>query len=134
MVYGHGPGPAPLAQARPSASAATRSSWRAEPQVNERRNVPIVEGAKTRWPRTRPVDPARSLSQSSIQLPPASDEATSVIALSPALARPGASPRSTNSSTSWRSPSPTASVAGSSSPASATRRSSSNLTSIWSGL
>jgi hypothetical protein len=31
-------------------------------------------------------------------------------------------------------PQPTASVAGSSSPASATRRSSSNLTSIWSGL
>jgi hypothetical protein len=83
MVYGHGPGPAPLAQARPSASAATRSSWRAEPQVNERRNVPIVDGAKTRWPRTCPVDPARSLSQSSIQLPPASAEATSVIALSP---------------------------------------------------
>src|SRR5215203_7081755 len=65
------------------------------PHENERRNVPIVEGASTRWPSTLPVDPARSRSQSSIHWPPARAEWSRVIALSATLARPGASPSST---------------------------------------
>jgi hypothetical protein len=66
MVNGQGPGPAPAAQARVSTSPATRSSWRTEPQVNERRNVPSVEEATIRWPRICPVAPARSRWASSI--------------------------------------------------------------------
>ena len=53
-----------------------------------------VDGALTTQPRTRAVPPARSASASSMQSPPASAEATSVSSLSPAFARPGASPRS----------------------------------------
>ena len=45
-------------------------------------------------PSTEEVRPARSASASSMQSPPASAEATSVSSLSPAFARPGASPRS----------------------------------------
>jgi hypothetical protein len=134
MVNGPSVGPAPCCQARCSAWPLTASSWRACPKVNERRNVPIVEGASTRWPSTLPARPARSRSQSSIQLPPASSECTTVIALSPACARPGTSPRSTWVSSNSRRPSPTARVAGSSNPASATSRSSSKATVISSGL
>jgi hypothetical protein len=134
MVNGAAPGPVPACQARASAARLTRSSWRAWPKENERRNVPIVEGAATRWPSTCPVEPARSRSQSSIQLPPASSECTTVIPLSPACARPGTSPRSTWVSSDSRKPSPTARVAGNSSPASATSRSSSKATVISSGL
>ena len=53
-----------------------------------------VEGALTMHPSTEEVRPARSASASSMQSPPASAEATSVSILSPAFARPGASPRS----------------------------------------
>src|SRR6266545_2689484 len=94
MVSGHGPGPAPACHARRNACSAIWSSWRAEPQVNERRNVPSVDGAATRWPRICPVAPARSRSASPIHSPPARAEWTRVIALSPALAAPWASPRS----------------------------------------
>ena len=52
-----------------------------------------VEGALTMHPSTGEVRPARSASASSMQSPPASAEANSVSSLSPAFARPGASPR-----------------------------------------
>ena len=52
MVMGLAPGPAPSAHALASTVSATRSSWRMWPKVNPRRNVPRVEGAMTRWPRT----------------------------------------------------------------------------------
>ena len=54
--------------------------------------------------------------------PPASAEATSVIILSPVLARPGARPRSRCRSTSWERPRCKAKVAGRISPALLTRR------------
>src|SRR4029450_2100076 len=54
MFNAHGPGPAPAAHARASAIPATWSSWRVEPQVNERRNVPRGDGAATRGPGTCP--------------------------------------------------------------------------------
>ena len=63
------------------------------PQVNERKNVPSVEDAATRWPSTCPVAPARSQSASPIHVPPANAECTSVMAFSPTLAAPGASPK-----------------------------------------
>ena len=53
-----------------------------------------MDGALTALPRTQAVPPARNASASSMQSPPASADATSVIILSPVLARPGASPRS----------------------------------------
>ena len=53
-----------------------------------------VEGALTMHPSTEEVRPARSAAASSMQPPPASAEATSVSILSPAFARPSASPRS----------------------------------------
>ena len=80
-------------------------------------------------PRTPAVPPARNASASSMQSPPASAEATSVIILSPVLARPGARPRSRCRSTSWGRPRCWASVAGRISPALATRRWSSKA--IW---
>jgi hypothetical protein len=52
------PGPAPSDQARPIVSAITRSNWRICPNVNERKNVPSVEGAMTRNGNTIWVDPA----------------------------------------------------------------------------
>ena len=93
MVNGASPGPAPAAQARASSSRLTRSSWRTCHR-KLRRNVPRVDGALTTQPRTRAVPPVRNASASSMQSPPARAEATSVITLSPVLARPGASPRS----------------------------------------
>src|SRR5206468_4363358 len=57
-----------------------------------------------------------------------------VMALSPALAAPGVSPRSTWVSNSSRSPSPSARLAARIRPASATAWSSSKVTVIWSGL
>ena len=117
MVNGPSPGPPPAAQARDSSSRLTRSSWRTWPHRKLRRKVPRVEGAFTVPPRTPAVPPARNASASSMQSPPASAEATSVIILSPVLARPGARPRC------W------ASVAGRISPALATRRWSSKA--IW---
>ena len=122
MVNGPSPGPPPAAQARDSSSRLTRSSWRTWPHRKLRRKVPRVEGAFTVPPRTPAVPPARNASASSMQSPPASAEATSVIILSPVLARPGARPRSRCRSTSWGRPRCWASVAGRISPALATRR------------
>ena len=73
MVNGASPGPVPACQARASNSRLTRSSWRTWPHRKLRRKVPKVDGALTVHP---------------------SAEATRVIILSPALARPGARPRS----------------------------------------
>ena len=94
MVNGASPGPAPACQARASNSRLTRSSWRTWPHLKLRRKVPRVEGALTTQPRAQAVPPVRNTSASSMQSPPASAEATSVSILSPAFARPGASPRS----------------------------------------
>ena len=129
MVNGPSPGPAPAAQARASSSRLTRSSWRTWPHRKLRRNVPRVDGALTTQPRTRAVPPARNASASSMQSPPTRAEATSVIILSPGLARPGARPRSRCRSTSWGRPRCRARVAGRISPALATKRWSSKA--IW---
>ena len=112
---------------------ATRGSpgpdWRTWPHRKLRRKVPKVDGALTVHPSTEEVRPARSASASSMQSPPASAEATRVIILSPALARPGARPRSRCRSTSWGRPRCWARVAGRISPALLTRRWSSKV--IW---
>ena len=42
----------PGARARVSVSPRTRSSWRTCPIVNDRKNVPSVDGAATAWPST----------------------------------------------------------------------------------
>ena len=69
-----------------------------------RRNVPNVDGARTAWPSTAAVAPARNMSASSIESPPANAEWTRVIALSPTLARPALSPKSIWVSNSSRKP------------------------------
>ena len=92
---GSSPGPAPAAQARASTSRLTRSNCRTWPHRKLLRNVPSVDGALTTQPSTLSVLPARSASASSMQSPPANADATRVSSLSPALGRPGASPRST---------------------------------------
>ena len=129
MVRGPSPGPAPACQARASNSRLTRSSWRTCPHRKLRRTVPRVEGALALKPSTRAVPPVRSASAASMQSPPASTEATSVISLSPAFARPGALPRSTCRLARSRRPRCWARVAGRSSPALLTRRWSSKT--IW---
>ena len=53
-----------------------------------------VDDALTMPPRVQAAPPVRNASASSMQSPPARAEATSVIILSPVLARPGAPPRS----------------------------------------
>ena len=53
-----------------------------------------MDGALTVPPRVQAVPPVRNTSASSMQSPPTSAEATSVIILSPVFARPGARPRS----------------------------------------
>ena len=88
MVSGPSPGPAPACQARASNSRLTRSSWRTWPQLKLRRKVPRVDGALTVPPRVQAVPPVRNTSASSMQPPPASAEATSVIILSPVFAAP----------------------------------------------
>ena len=55
-------GPAPSSHARSSSRAATASSWRTYPNVNDRRNVPIVDGAITLNGNTACVAPARTTS------------------------------------------------------------------------
>ena len=100
-MNGASPGPAPAFQAMASNSRLTRSSWRTCPHRKLRRKVPRVEGALTTLPRVQAVPPVRNTSASSMQSPPASADATSVIILSPVLARPGARPRSKYRSTSW---------------------------------
>ena len=71
-----------------SNSRLTRSSWRTWRQLKLRRKVPMEEGALAVKPSTRAVPPVRSASAASMQSPPASAEATSVIILSPVFARP----------------------------------------------
>ena len=70
------------------------ASWRTWPQRKLRRKTPRVDGAWTVQPSTLAVPPARKASASAMQSPPPSAEATRVSSLSPAFARPGASPRS----------------------------------------
>ena len=79
-------------------------------------------GALTTHPKTLAVPPLRKASASSMQSPPTRAEATRVISLSPVLARPGALPKSRYRSTSSPRPRRRARVAGSNSPALATRR------------
>jgi hypothetical protein len=124
------PGAPPAAQARLSASPSTRSSWRTCPKVNARKNVPSVDGAATRWPSTAPMRPERTMSQSSIESAPSSIAEINVITFEPALAAPARCPRRTHRSTRRSIPSRTASVATSTTPASATARRSSKRTSI----
>ncbi len=68
-------------------SLCTRWSWRLCPWVNERRNVPRVEGARTPV-KSLPIAPCRSRSTSSMLSAPAHIAATSVIAFAPGLAPP----------------------------------------------
>ena len=68
-------------------------------------------------PRVLAVPPVRNTSAASMQSPPASADATSVIILSLVFARPGASPRSRHCRTSSGRPRCRARVAGRSSPA-----------------
>ena len=68
MVIATSPVAAPNAQVRESSASLSASSWRTWPKVKDRRNVPSVDGAITRWPRTRRVAPARKTSQSSMEL------------------------------------------------------------------
>ena len=133
MVNGASPGPAPAAQARASNSQFTRSSWRTWPHRKLRRKVPRVDGALTVPPRVQAVPPVRNASASSMQSMPARAEATSVIILSPVLARPGARPRSRCRSTSWGRPRCWARVVGRINPALLTRRWSSKATWMRSG-
>ena len=88
-----------------------------------------MDGALTVPPRVQAVPPVRNTSASSVQSPPASADATSVIILSLVFARPGASPRSRRCRTSSGRPRCRARVAGRSSPALATKRRSSKV--IW---
>ena len=122
MVNGPSPGPAPAAQARDSSSRLTRSNWRTCPHRKLRRKVPRVDGALSVQPTAPAVPPVRNTSASSIQSPPASADAASVITLSPVFARPGAFPRSTWLSTSSPRPRCWARVAGRISPAFAISR------------
>jgi hypothetical protein len=94
MVIGPSPGPAPAAHALVKICSVSRSSWRTCPKVKARKNVPIVEGAMTRWPSTWLVAPQRSRSASSMQSPPAIIEWTRVNSLRPGRCAPGCSPRS----------------------------------------
>src|SRR5215204_3981878 len=90
------------------------------PKVNDRRNVPKVEGAITRCPSTSWVRAVRSTSASSITSPPATIACSRVSTLRPGRWWPGRSPRSTSSSTTASTPSRSASVAVSARPALAT--------------
>ena len=90
MVNGASPGPAhPVQLADVAQPEAAQEGAQSLP--SRKRGV---EGALTMHPSTEEVRPARSASASSMQSPPASAEATSVSILSPAFARPSASPRS----------------------------------------
>src|SRR6266542_5580544 len=89
MVIAASPGPAPAAHALPMICSVSRSSWRTCPKVHERRNVPRVEGAITRWPSTWLVAPQRKRSASSIQSAPASIACTRVNSLRPGWGRAG---------------------------------------------
>ena len=81
-----GAGPVPAAQARASSSRATASRDRTSPKLNERRQVPSVEGARAG--NTSPAAPARITSTSSMLSAPASIPPIIVIALTPTFAAP----------------------------------------------
>src|SRR5260370_39125987 len=85
-------GPAPADQARPSATRDTRPRERTSPQQNERRKAPTAEGARSRWPTTTPVHPARTPSAPPLQPPPATPARPSATPPPPRLGRRGASP------------------------------------------
>jgi len=127
------PGPAPAAQARLIVSASTRSSWRTWPKVKARRKVPRVEGAIALWPSSASLAPLRSTSASSIESAPATIAWISVSTLRPGRVAPARSPSRTVLSTRDSIPRRLLSVATISSPALATRRSSSNSTPTESG-
>ena len=95
MVNGPSLSPAPAAQARASNSRPTRSSGGTWSHRKLRRKVPSVDGALTTQLMAPAVPPVRNMPASSMQSPPASTHAAKVSILSPAFARPGASPRST---------------------------------------
>src|SRR6266545_8061897 len=121
-VHRHGLAPGPGAS-RPCPGKdlfSARSSWRMWPKVNERRNVPSVLGAITRWPSTLAVAPVRSTSALSLQSPPATSACTRVRTLRPGRYAPGRPPRSTSWSTTASISSRSANVAVSSRPALAT--------------
>jgi hypothetical protein len=96
--------------------------------VNARKNVPSVDGADTRCPRTAAVWPERNRSQSSMQSAPSTIAEHMLITLRPGFAAPRRSPRSTHSPTSASKPRRRANNAGSITPAFATARSSSKTT------
>ncbi len=83
----------------------TASSMRTAAQLNDRSHVPIVDGARV-WSNSSGAAPARKTSVSSMESPPVSIAPTTVIALTPQLARPVASAGSlTRASTSSATPS-----------------------------
>ena len=107
-----------------SALGGLRSHPRLETGLRTRFSGPKQEGTQGGWHLDHSADGASR---------PASAEATSVITLSPRLARPGASPRSRCRSTSCGRPRCKASVAGRIRPALLTRRWSSKATWMRSG-
>ena len=76
-------GAAPADHALPKASSWARPSWRMCPKVNDRRNVPSVDGANGTNGRTPAAEPDRSRSASPMNEPPTSIDATNVSALRP---------------------------------------------------
>ena len=96
--------------------------------MNERRNVPTVEGAITAWGNTRPVEPARSRSTWSIWEPPTSIDDTNVRTLRPGFAPPTRPPSRTVPSTKSSNPNRSTNVPAANKPASATSPSSSKTT------
>jgi hypothetical protein len=85
QVDGHGPiaGPAPTAHALVMTVSAVRSSWRMCPKVNERGNVPSVEGPSPDGGGLAAVDPVCSMSASSMQALTVSIACSSVSTLRP---------------------------------------------------
>ena len=104
MVNDPQPGPAPAALARINNSRLTRPSWRTWPHRKLRKEVPRVDGAFAAQPTAPAVPPTHNASASSMQSPAARADAARASILSPAFARPGASPRSTWLSTCSPSP------------------------------
>ena len=113
-------GAAPTDHARASACSAALSSWRTCPNVNDRKNVPAVDGATTAKGSTAPDAPDRSRSVSSMQRPPTSTDAATVNTLRPAPA-PAEPPRRTVSSINASKPNRSITVPASNNPASATK-------------
>lgn len=111
------PGPAP---ALAKSSRLTRSNCLTWSQRKLRRKVPRVDGALTTQPRTLDVPPLRIGVVDAV----AADQSggTRVISFSPVLARPRALPKSRCRSTNSPGPRRRARIAGSNSPALATKR------------